>query len=66
MTKNELCDFIENKYGVSLLQFQRDALWDFYEKAKRGDLTQYFIAGRQNCKKITYQIMIDLLKMIDD
>ena len=64
MTRDTLANFIEEKYGFRLMDFQKEALWNFYQKAKGGDLTEYFWMGRQNCKRITYEIMRDLLKMM--
>lgn len=61
LTREQLIDYIDNNYGFHLMEYQKTALWQFYNYwMKNKELA--LIYGRGNGKMFVYKLMKELFE----
>jgi len=61
LTQEQLINYIDNNYSFHLMEYQKTALWEFYNKLMTNK-DFVFTYGRCNGKMFIYQIMKELLE----
>ena len=60
LTREQLIDYIDNNYGFHLMEYQKTALWQFYNSYMTNKELA-FIYGR-NGKTFVYKLMKELFE----